>query len=41
MNYKKPGYNLPSLSDEGSLTSYLAKIKKFPMLEAEEEYMLA
>jgi len=32
--------NLPSIS-EGSLSSYLEKIKKFPMLEAEEEYMLA
>ena len=26
---------------EGSLSSYLAQIKKFPMLSAEEEYMLA
>ena len=33
--------NLPSISIEGSLSSYLAQIKKFPMLSAEEEYMLA
>ena len=33
--------NLPSASVEGSLSSYLAQIKKFPMLSAEEEYMLA
>tara|TARA_B100000989_G_scaffold298326_1_gene287116 strand:- start:4763 stop:5653 length:891 start_codon:yes stop_codon:yes gene_type:complete len=34
-------YNLPSLSNEGSLSAYLSQIKKFPMLDAEEEYMLA
>ena len=34
-------YNLPILSNEGGLTAYLAQIKKFPMLDAEEEYMLA
>jgi len=34
-------YNLPTLSNEGGLASYLAQIKKFPMLAAEEEYMLA
>jgi len=33
--------NLPSIALEGSLSSYLAQIKKFPMLSAEEEYMLA
>ena len=33
--------NLPSVSIEGSLSNYLAQIKKFPMLTAEEEYMLA
>jgi len=33
--------NLPTLSNEGGLTIYLAQIKKFPMLAAEEEYMLA
>ena len=34
-------YNLPTLSNEGGLGAYLAQIKKFPMLDAEEEYMLA
>jgi len=34
-------YNLPVLSNEGGLGLYLAQIKKFPMLDAEEEYMLA
>ena len=34
-------YNLPALSNEGGLSAYLAQIKKFPMLAAEEEYMLA
>ena len=33
--------NLPTVGLEGSLSSYLSKIKKFPMLSAEEEYMLA
>jgi RNA polymerase sigma-32 factor len=32
---------LPALSNEGGLSAYLDQIKKFPMLEAEEEYMLA
>tara|TARA_Y100000590_G_scaffold368559_1_gene429302 strand:+ start:2470 stop:3375 length:906 start_codon:yes stop_codon:yes gene_type:complete len=40
MKTKTFNTNLPSIT-EGSLTSYLEKIKKFPMLEAEEEYMLA
>ena len=40
MNTTK-NYNLPVLSNEGGLTGYLAQIKKFPMLDAEEEYMLA
>jgi len=34
-------YNLPALSNEGGLSAYLTQIKKFPMLAAEEEYMLA
>ena len=34
-------YNLPALSNEGGLSAYLVQIKKFPMLAAEEEYMLA
>jgi RNA polymerase sigma-32 factor len=33
--------NLPVLSSEGNLSVYLQEIKKFPMLTAEEEYMLA
>ena len=33
--------NLPTLSNEGGLSVYLEQIKKFPMLDAEEEYMLA
>ena len=37
----KTNYNLPTLSNEGGLSLYLAQIKKFPMLDAEEEYMLA
>ena len=32
--------NLPTPS-AGSLSIYLSQIKKFPMLDAEEEYMLA
>ena len=38
---KTSTYNLPALSNEGGLTEYLAQIKKFPMLDAEEEYMIA
>ena len=33
--------NLPVLSSEGNLAIYLQEIKKFPMLTANEEYMLA
>ena len=33
--------SLPTISNEGGLSAYLAQIKKFPMLDAEEEYMLA
>ena len=32
--------NLPALSNEGGLSTYLEQIKKFPMLDAEEEYMI-
>ena len=39
MNNSK--YNLPSIVSDGSLSAYLAQIKKFPLLDAEEEYMLA
>jgi len=38
---KSSNYNLPTLSDEGGLSAYLSQIKKFPMLDAEEEFMLA
>ena len=41
MSTKTITSNLPSIDVEGSLSSYLAQIKKFPMLSAEEEYMLA
>jgi len=34
-------YNLPTLTNEGGLSAYLTQIKKFPLLDAEEEYMLA
>ena len=34
-------YKLPTLSNDGALSAYLSQIKKFPMLDAEEEYMLA
>jgi RNA polymerase sigma-32 factor len=33
--------NLPVLSSEGNLAFYLQEIKRFPILTAEEEYMLA
>ena len=32
--------NLPAIT-EGGLSHYLAEIRKFPMLEPQEEYMLA
>jgi RNA polymerase sigma-32 factor len=32
---------VPSLSPDGSLSRYLREIRKFPMLEAQQEYMLA
>ena len=41
MTRKTVNEKLPSLTPEGSLSNYLARIKKFPMLAAEEEYMLA
>ena len=40
MNDKKTISNLP-VPSVGGLSLYLAQIKKFPMLDAEEEYMLA
>ena len=33
--------NLPIMSPEGNLSRYLQDIRKFPMLEQEQEYMLA
>ena len=36
-----PFMQLPVLSSEGNLSIYLQEIKKFPILTAEEEYMLA
>ena len=38
---KKEVRNFPSISSAGGLSVYLTQIKKFPMLDAEEEYMLA
>ncbi len=40
MNNKNQISNLP-IPSAGGLSIYLAQIKKFPMLDAEEEYMLA
>ena len=33
--------NLPTLSPEGSLSSYHQEIRKYPMLDANQEFMLA
>tara|TARA_Y100000590_G_scaffold401761_1_gene486883 strand:+ start:1024 stop:1923 length:900 start_codon:yes stop_codon:yes gene_type:complete len=41
MSTKTINTNLPAITSEGSLSSYLTQIKKFPMLTSEEEYMLA
>jgi len=32
---------IPAISNEGNLSSYMEQIKKFPLLEVKEEYMLA
>ena len=40
-NVPKGASSLPVLSGEAGLNRYLAEIKKFPMLSAEQEYMLA
>ena len=37
----KPSATIPALNSEEGLNRYLAEIKKFPILTAEEEYMLA
>ena len=34
-------FKYPAINNEGGLSVYLDQIKKFPMLDAEEEYMLA
>tara|TARA_B100000686_G_scaffold9650_1_gene9763 strand:+ start:3087 stop:3986 length:900 start_codon:yes stop_codon:yes gene_type:complete len=41
MTTKTTNLNLPSIAVDGGLSNYLTQIKKFPILEAEEEYMLA
>ena len=41
MSAKTINSNLPSIALEESLSKYLTQIKKFPMLSAAEEYMLA
>ena len=41
MNTKTINSNLPSIALDGGLSKYLTQIKKFPMLSADEEYMLA
>ena len=41
MSAKTINSNVPSIALEGSLSNYLTQIKKFPMLSAVEEYMLA
>jgi RNA polymerase sigma-32 factor len=41
MTTKTFNTNLPSIAAEESLSSYLSQIKKFPMLTASEEYLLA
>merc|ERR1712093_374 len=41
MSTKTLNFNVPSIVQDPSLSSYLAQIKKFPMLSSEDEYMLA
>ena len=41
MSTKTINANLPTISIDGGFSKYLTEIKKFPMLEAKEEYMLA
>ena len=41
MMTKSATYNLPSFPGEGGLSNYLVRIKKFPMLDPEDEYILA
>jgi RNA polymerase sigma-32 factor len=37
----KKNKNIPALSNQSGLSGYLNQIKKFPILDSEEEYMLA
>ena len=41
MNKDLTKTSLPTLTPEGSFSPYLSKIRKFPMLDAAEEYVLA
>jgi len=41
MSTKTINSNLPSISLDGGFSKYLTEIKKFPMLSADEEYILA
>ena len=41
MSNGNAGYNIPTLTPEGNLQRYLDEIRKFPMLEPDEEFMLA
>jgi len=41
MTTKTINLNLPAISIDGGLSNYLTEIKKFPLLDPEEEYMLA
>ncbi len=41
MTTKTMNLNLPSVAVDGGLSNYLTEIKKFPLLNPEEEYMLA
>ena len=41
MTTKTINLNLPAISIDGGLSKYLTEIKKFPLLDPEEEYMLA
>ena len=41
MTTRTINWNLPSIAIDGGLSRYLTQIKKFPILDPEEEYMLA
>ena len=41
MTTKTVNLNLPSIAIDGGLSNYLTQIKKFPILDPKEEYMLA